>query len=58
MLNRVWLVSHKKSDYFISYNGVRQGENWSLLLFALYSNDGLYLRKISQYAPIYEENNL
>ena len=32
-------VNGQKSDYFSCYTGVRQGENLSPLLFALYLND-------------------
>ena len=32
-------VNANKSDYFMSYRGVRQGENLSPLLFSLYNND-------------------
>ena len=29
----------KLSDYFVSYNGVRQGENLSSFLFSIFGND-------------------
>ena len=32
-------MNGNKSDYFMSYTGVRQGENLSPLLFSLYIND-------------------
>ena len=38
-LRRGVVVNQETSNYFVSYRGVRQGENLSPLLFALYVND-------------------